>query len=62
MLAGSTVAGIVVALSMVLREVHENRDKIETYLTFGASRWEACKPLAQQALLVALTPTVNQMR
>lgn len=61
MLAGATVAGIVVALTLVLREVHENRDKIETYLACGASRWEACKPLAQQALLVALAPTVNQM-
>lgn len=62
MLAGATVAGVVVSLSVVLKEVHENKDKIETYLAFGASRREACLPIAQNALLLALTPTVNQMR
>lgn len=62
MLAGSTVAGVVVALSVALRELHENSDKIETYLAFGASRLEACTPLAQHALVMALTPTINQMR
>ncbi|KAF8577772.1 UPF0014-domain-containing protein [Ramaria rubella] len=61
MLAGSTISGMVVALMAVLREVHENRDKIETYLAFGASRIEASIPIAQQALLLALTPVVNQM-
>ncbi|ELU37017.1 hypothetical protein AG1IA_08956 [Rhizoctonia solani AG-1 IA] len=39
----------------------ENRDKIETYLAFGASRYEACKPIATSALRLALTPTINQM-
>lgn len=61
MLAGATVAGVVVSLTVVLKEVHENKDKIETYLAFGASRREACLPIAQNALLLALTPTVNQM-
>jgi ABC-type iron transport system FetAB permease component len=40
----------------------ENRDKVETYLAFGASRYEACKPIATSALRLALTPTINQMR
>ena len=40
----------------------ENRDKTETYLAFGASRFEACKPIAKSALRLALTPTINQMR
>lgn len=40
----------------------ENRDKTETYLAFGASRFEACKPVAKEALRLALTPTINQMR
>jgi Uncharacterised protein family (UPF0014) len=32
------------------------------YLAFGASRLEACRPVAKGALLMALTPVVNQMR
>lgn len=40
----------------------ENRDKVEMYLAFGASRVEACKPIAIDALRLALTPTINQMR
>lgn len=40
----------------------ENRDKVETYLAFGATRFEACKPIATDALRLALTPNINQMR
>lgn len=40
----------------------ENRDKIEVYLAFGASRLEACRPVAKQALRLALTPMISQMR
>ena len=40
----------------------ENRDKIEVYLAFGASRMEACVPIAKQALRLALTPMISQMR
>ena len=32
------------------------------YLAFGASRFEACKPIARDALRLALTPNINQMR
>lgn len=32
------------------------------YLAFGASRFEACKPIATDALRLALTPNINQMR
>jgi hypothetical protein len=40
----------------------ENRDKTETLLAFGASRFEACRPLAVEALRLALMPIINQMR
>jgi len=61
MLCGSTISGIVVAVSYVLKEIHDGRDKVEMYLAFGASRFEACKPIATEALRLALTPTINQM-
>ena len=40
----------------------ENRDKTETYLAFGASRFEACRPLAVEGVRLALMPVINQMR
>ncbi|KAI0695372.1 UPF0014-domain-containing protein [Cytidiella melzeri] len=61
MLCGSTISGIVVAVSYVLKEIFENKDKVEMYLAFGASRFEACKPIATDALRLALTPNINQM-
>ncbi|OCH89675.1 UPF0014-domain-containing protein [Obba rivulosa] len=61
MLCGSTISGIVVSVSYVLKELHDNRDKVEMYLAFGASRFEACMPIAKEALRLALTPNINQM-
>jgi ABC-type iron transport system FetAB permease component len=40
----------------------ENRDKVEIYLAFGATRVEASKPIAIQALKLALMPTINSMK
>jgi len=61
MLCGATISGIVVAVGSVLRELEENREKVEVYLAFGASRFEACKPIAVEGLRLALLPTINQM-
>ncbi|KAG8213351.1 hypothetical protein J3R82DRAFT_11837 [Butyriboletus roseoflavus] len=61
MLCGNTVSGVVVSVAYVLKEIYDNRDKVETYLAFGASRFEACLPIAREALRLALTPTINQM-
>ncbi|KAF8995408.1 UPF0014-domain-containing protein [Hymenopellis radicata] len=61
MLCGSTISGVVVSVSYVLKELKENRDKVEVYLAYGATRMEACKPIAIEALILALTPAINQM-
>ncbi|CDO70641.1 hypothetical protein BN946_scf184756.g7 [Trametes cinnabarina] len=61
MLCGATISGIVVSVSYVLKELYDNRDKVEMFLAFGASRFEACKPIARDALRLALTPNINQM-
>ncbi|KDR68579.1 hypothetical protein GALMADRAFT_231226 [Galerina marginata CBS 339.88] len=61
MLCGATISGIVVAVSYILKELQENRDKTEIYLAFGASRTEACRPIVIQALKIALTPPINSM-
>ncbi|KAJ3817283.1 UPF0014-domain-containing protein [Lentinula raphanica] len=61
MLCGSTINGVVVSITYILKEMQENRDRVEMYLAFGASRTEACKPILVDALRIALTPTINQM-
>ncbi|KAJ3803377.1 UPF0014 family [Lentinula aff. detonsa] len=61
MLCGSTINGVVVSITYILKEMQENRDRVEMYLAFGASRTEACKPILVDALRLALTPTINQM-
>jgi len=61
MLSGNSISAIVVSIDYVLKEFVENRDKIEVYLAFGASRLEACRPIAKQALRLALTPMISQM-
>ena len=48
--------------TLFLKISRENRDKVEIYLAFGATRVEACKPIAIQALKLALTPSINNMR
>lgn len=32
------------------------------YLSFGASRWEAGRPVAVEAIRLAMLPTINAMR
>ncbi|KAH9945127.1 UPF0014-domain-containing protein [Epithele typhae] len=61
MLCGGTISAIVVSITYVLKEIYDNKDKVEMYLAFGASRFEACKPIARDALRLALTPNINQM-
>ena len=45
-----------------LKISRENKDKVEIYLALGATRVEACRPIARQALKLALTPPINNMR
>ncbi|KAF8910467.1 hypothetical protein CPB84DRAFT_1763758 [Gymnopilus junonius] len=49
MLCGATITGIVIAVSFILRELQENRDKVEIYLAFGASRSHPRGSSVQQA-------------
>nr|XP_018265880.1 uncharacterized protein I303_02256 [Kwoniella dejecticola CBS 10117]OBR88038.1 hypothetical protein I303_02256 [Kwoniella dejecticola CBS 10117] len=61
MILGNAISSIGIALNSVHKEFSENRDKIETYLAFGASRFEACKPVGKEALKLALLPVTNQL-
>ena len=60
---GTRVSRLTPLSGRVLTEYwSENHDKTETLLAFGASRFEACRPLAIESLRLALMPTINQMR
>ena len=61
MLTGSAISGSAVAVNYISKEIVVNRDKLETLLAHGASRSEACIPLARDALKLSLLPTINQM-
>lgn len=61
MLCGNSISGIILSVDYVLKELQENRDKVEVYLAFGASRMEASRSLVKDALRMALTPVINSM-
>lgn len=61
MLLGNLLSGIAVSLNSCLTSVDNNKDKLNTYLAFGASRWEAGRSIAVDAIRVAMLPTINQM-
>ncbi|KAG0262822.1 hypothetical protein BG011_009653 [Mortierella polycephala] len=61
MLLGNTMTGIALGLDQCLSQMSENKEKIELYLSMGANRWEACRPVAVDAMRRAMMPTVNQM-
>lgn len=61
MILGNAISAIGVGVNTISKELSENKDKVETYLAMGASRFEALKPVVVEALKLALLPTVNQM-
>jgi uncharacterized protein (TIGR00245 family) len=61
LLLGITAGAMAVGLSSILTKVGQQSEQIETYLSFGASRWEAGRTVAVEAIRLALLPTINQM-
>ncbi len=55
------MSGIAVALQSTLQSLHENKNQVEMYLAFGATKWEAARPIVTNALRLALLPTINSM-
>ncbi|KAI9364404.1 hypothetical protein DFJ73DRAFT_809141 [Zopfochytrium polystomum] len=61
MLLGNSMSAVAVGLSSFLTSLSDNKDRVEMYLSFGASRWEAARPAAVEAIRLALLPTLNTM-
>ena len=61
MLLGNSITCGSLVMDRCLQEFRENYDTVERYLSYGASRWEAVKPVMVMALQSGLTPTLNMM-
>nr|CAG8461154.1 14667_t:CDS:10 [Entrophospora candida] len=61
MILGNTMSAIAVGISYALAQFGEQKDKIEMSLSFGATRWEAGRPVAVEAIRLAMLPTINSM-
>ena len=59
MLFGNTLSAAALGASEITRQFAVNRHAVELRLARGATATEASLPLIQQALLTALTPTIN---
>lgn len=60
MILGNAISGIGIGVSFTLESFHSSKDKVETLIAHGASRTEACRPVAVEALRLALLPVINR--
>ncbi|CAG8516883.1 10942_t:CDS:2 [Cetraspora pellucida] len=61
MLLGNCMSAIAVGVSYALEQFSEQKEKIEMFLAFGATRWEAGRSVATEAIRLAMLPTINSM-
>ena len=61
MILGNTLNGVSLGLDRLGSELAVRRDQVEAILALGATRWEAARPLLQQAVKTGLIPTINAM-
>ncbi|KAK9722104.1 hypothetical protein K7432_002914 [Basidiobolus ranarum] len=61
MLLGNCMTGMALGISSCLTQFCDNKERLEMSLSFGASRWEAGRPIAVEAIRIAMLPTINSM-
>ncbi len=61
MILGNSLTGISLGLDRCLAELDEGRDRVEAMLAFGATWWEAARPVAAEALRTGMIPILNTM-
>ncbi|KAJ3015704.1 hypothetical protein HKX48_004429 [Thoreauomyces humboldtii] len=61
MLLGNAISALAVGINGVLRQATENSDRIELALAYGASRWEAARPVVVESTRTAMLPVLNNM-
>ncbi len=61
MILGNGLTGISLGLDRALGQLDEGRDRVEALLALGATRWEAARPVAQEAVRSGMVPIINTM-
>lgn len=61
MVLGNGLTGISLCLDTMLEELDERRDRVETELALGASRWEAVRGPLTEAVRRGMIPILNAM-
>ena len=61
MILGNALTGVSLGLDRALGELTDGRARVEASLVFGATRWEAARPVVQEALRAGLIPILNSM-
>lgn len=61
LILGNTLTAVALSLERYSSELRDKRQLIDTYLSLGASGWEASKDCARRALSAGMMPTINSM-
>jgi putative ABC transport system permease protein len=61
MILGNTLTGISLGLDRLGAELAGERDRVETLLALGATRWEAARPSVRRSIRAGMIPTLNAM-
>mgnify|MGYP000870023347 FL=1 len=61
MILGNTLTGVSLGLDRITHELVQKREQVEMLLSLGATRWEAYKEPAQNAVMAGMMPTINSM-
>lgn len=60
-LLGNSLSGISLGAAQWVKSLHQNRERVEFWLSHGASRWEAARVEFRESLKTAMTPVLNSM-
>ena len=61
MILGNTLNGISLGLDRLTEELVTRRDRVETLLALGATRWEAARDPVRSAVRTGMIPILNSM-
>ena len=61
MCLGNTLTGLSLCLDGLLEALDLRRDEVELRLCLGATRWEAARPMLQDAIRRGMVPIINSM-
>lgn len=61
MILGNTLTGVALGVDRALTHADEGRERVEAMLALGATRWEATRPVARDAIRTGMVPIINAM-